>query len=133
MIDDVAERIPDPVGHLGGAQVIQDEHLRLQNRSHDLRGRERMRWPVGFLNGAKKFPEINEKAFHALGLHQLPQDAHGKVGLADATGTAEQQAHRFGRRVSGDELEGMLPGFQLRRVVDLVVLQLAVAIAGRDA
>ena len=106
-VEDVGDGVPDPVGGLGGAELVEDEDFGVEDGREDLEFGGLDLSVVGVLDLLEEFAVVDEEAGGAAFGDEGLQDADGEVSFADADGAGEQEAGAAGfERVGLDEFAG---------------------------
>ena len=131
-VDDEAHCLIHPLGFLLSAEVIENEQIGFEHRPQDVEFRHFRRTVVGVSNKFEQLTNLIKDGARALPHDRVLHQRHGKVGLADAGITVEQEAAVNHWKLL-DESSGLAVSGTLRVRVYFEVTELAVRVAARDA
>ena len=92
----MGDGVPDPVGGFGGAELVEDEDLRVEDGGEDLEFGGGDVAVVGVLDLFEEVAVVDEEAGGAALGEESLEDADGEVGFADADGAGEEQTAATG-------------------------------------
>ncbi len=95
-VEDVGDGIPDPVGGLGRAELVEDKDFGFEDGSEDLQLGGGDLGVVAVLDLLEEVAVVDEEAVCAALGDQGPEDSDGEMGLAYADGAGDEQALAVG-------------------------------------
>lgn len=90
-VEDEADRIPNPLGRLNGAEVIEQQDFGLEDRAQDFELGGLDRWVVGILNLLEEFAVIAKAGVDAFG-RQFFESCDREMSFADAAWANEEES-----------------------------------------
>ncbi len=133
----MGDGVPNPIGGFGGAKLVEDEDLGVEDGGEDLELGGGDLAVIAVLHLLEEVAVVVEEAGCAALCDEGLEDADGEVGLADADGAGDQQAGAGGLEgIAVDELAGAevrggkaaVGGWEL----GLVVIERAMLVAAGD-
>src|ERR1700690_2996747 len=105
-VEDQADRVPNPLARLHGAEFVEREYLGFKNGAQHLKFGGLHGIVVAVLDLFEQVAIVAEKAGATPGSDQLLEDADGEMGLAGADTSDEQQTLAFARVEFLDKARG---------------------------